>query len=376
MDQEKLGLTRANNVRHAAQSTRVLPNLVTYNTMMKACGLDTERARLLMEEMEDVGIAPDLKSWSILMDAYGSKGDLASALKVHEEMKSAGFEPDVIGFTALIKGCVQAGEPDMAFNFFKQMKDVGVRPNCVTYDALLRAQRNCGKFHEVQRALAVYEEMREAGYAPNDFLLHGLLKEWAEGISLAPLPSTASSGYTSNGDFDKGISEYTEALVQKVAVYAREDYLTKDLTIDLHGLSKGEARTTVLAVLRIMKEKYMLGKPVDEDLIIITGMGNHSEIKGVSVIREVVIKVLQKELGLPVMSVPFHNSSRNTRKELAQTSGEEETGSVEPIVGGSVRKDGLVEIKPRKPSNSGRLKVTKEALNMWLQKKTPIIDQI
>lgn len=363
-------------MRHAAQSTQVLPNLVTYNIMMKACGSDTERARVLMEEMEVVGITPDLTSWSILMDAYGSKGDLVSVLKAHEEMKSAGFEPDVIGFTALIKGCVQAGERDMAFDFFKQMKDAGVRPNCVTYNALLRAQRNCGKFHEVQRALAVYEEMREAGYAPNDFLLHGLLKEWAEGISLVPLPSATHLGYTSSGDFDKGISEYTEALVQKVAVYARDDYLTKDLTIDLHGLSKGEARTTVLAVLRIMKEQHMLGKPVEEDLIIITGMGNHSEIKGVSVIREVVIEVLEKELGLPVMSVPFHNSSRNSRMILAQTSGEEEKGFVVPKVGRSVRKDGLVEIKPRKPSNSGRLKVTKEALNTWLQKKTPTIDQL
>lgn len=142
------------------------------------------------------------------------------------------------------------------------MKAAGVRPNAVTYNTLLRGHRSHGEFYQVQRALAVYEEMREAGHVPNDFILQGLITEWAEGISTTSEPTLSDPG--------RGFLDYTEALVHKVAVHALG--ANDNLTIDLHGLSKGEARTAVLAVLRIIKERYSLGSPIQEDLIIITGM--------------------------------------------------------------------------------------------------------
>jgi hypothetical protein len=188
--------------------------------------------------------------------------------------------------------------------------------------------------------------------------LQGLIKEWAEGLSTLPPSSSAAS----EEDSDKGFLEYTEALLHKVAVHARGD--SNEYTIDLHGLSKGEARTAVLAVLRIIKERYLLGSPVQEDLIIITGMGRHSE-KGVSVIRDVVVGVLQKELGLSVMSVLADAPVRQDTSTLVVE--DSEHSEVKNI--NSSESDELVEIRPRRPINSGRLKVTKESLNSWLGRK-------
>jgi pentatricopeptide repeat protein len=158
------------SVRYA----RYKPNLITYNCMMKACGSAPERIRSLMQEMKTVGLVPDMKSWSILLDACGTKGDLEGSLVALEEMRASGFKPDVIAYTALMKACVQANQPDKAFEIFSEMKASGVRPNAVTYNTLLRGHRNNGRFYQVQRALAVYEEMREAGHVPNDFILQVL----------------------------------------------------------------------------------------------------------------------------------------------------------------------------------------------------------
>lgn len=155
------------SVRYA----RCKPNLVTYNSMMKACGGAPERVRSLMREMKTLSLVPDVKSWSILLDAYGTKGDLEGSLAALQEMKASGFKPDLIVYTALMKACVQANQPDKAFEIFSEMKASGVRPNAVTYNTLLRGHRNNGQFYQVQRALAVYEEMREAGHVPNDFIL-------------------------------------------------------------------------------------------------------------------------------------------------------------------------------------------------------------
>lgn len=198
--------------------------------------------------------------------------------------------------------------------------------------------------------------------------LQGLIKEWAEGLSTSPSSSSAESEV----DSDKGFLEYTESLVHKVAVHARGD--SNDYTIDLHGLSKGEARTAVLAVLRIIKERYLLGSPVDEDLIVITGMGRRSE-KGVSVIRDVVLGVLQKELGLRVESVFSDAPERQDSSiPLVEDSEDSEVEDINSSESNQLkwRLQGLaeiVEIRPRRPVNSGRLKVTKESLNAWLGKK-------
>lgn len=356
------GSNTSANMYWSIRSARCKPNLVTYNCMMKACGAAPEKILSLMREMKTLNLAPDVKTWSILLDAYGSKGDLEGALASLEEMQASGLKPDVIVYTALIKACVQSSQLDEAFEVFKEMKAAGVRPNAVTYNTLLRGHRSHGEFYQVQRALAVYEEMREAGHVPNDFILQGLITEWAEGIS--------TTSETTLSDPDRGFLDYTEALVHKVAVHALG--ANDNLTIDLHGLSKGEARTAVLAVLRIIKERYSLGSPIQEDLIIITGMGNRSEIKGVPVIRDVVLGVLQKELGLRVVPVFSDLADRpaaacNDAADDARVDSSSSSSSDGMLPTRAISE--LVEIRPRRPVNSGRLKVTKESLNEWLGRK-------
>ncbi|KAL2632836.1 hypothetical protein R1flu_004315 [Riccia fluitans] len=288
---------------HPTRSCQSKPNLVTYNTLMKACSQDPKSLKDIMDNVTEAGLTPDRTSWSTLIDAYGSKGNLQEAINAFDCMRKAGITPDLVAYTSIIKACVQAKDADLAFRFFHELKEVGLRPNKVTYNTLFKAQRKCRKLSEVQRALALYEEMRDAGFAPNDGILRVLLEQWAEGAIEGGEDEQRAISVKSQREGSAGLSEYTQLLLQKVAVHAQAEYLEPTL-IDLHGLSRGEARTTVLAVLRIIKERYNQGHPIKDDLVIITGVGRHSENPGNSVIRHAVLHVLQHELGIPVTCGP------------------------------------------------------------------------
>lgn len=72
---------------HTSNSSTLLvvpfrPTVTTYNILMKACGTNGERAKSVMNEMRRNGLCPDLISWSILMDIYGSSQNRDGAIQV------------------------------------------------------------------------------------------------------------------------------------------------------------------------------------------------------------------------------------------------------------------------------------------------------
>ncbi|GMI80041.1 hypothetical protein like AT5G02830 [Hibiscus trionum] len=76
-------------------------------------------------------------------------------------------------------------------------------------------------------------------------------------------------------------------------------------SIDLRGLTKVEVRIVVLAVLRMIKEKYNQGHLVKDDMLIILGVSErHEEATNVIFgVRDAVMKPLHDELGLEVLLV-------------------------------------------------------------------------
>ncbi|BBN05914.1 protein MpPPR_69 [Marchantia polymorpha subsp. ruderalis] len=399
--EESISGSCEDDVKSSTRSYHSKPNLVTYNTLMKACGQEPKLVKEVMDNIISAGLTPDRTSWSTLIDAYGSKGYLEEAINVFRSMKDVGITPDLVAYTSIIKACVEARDSDMAFQFFRELKGVGLRPNKVTYNTLFRAQRTCRKLCEVQRALALYEEMRDAGFAPNDGILRVLLEQWAEGAIEDGVSEQRASSVKYQREASAGFSEYTQLLLQKVAVHAQAKNPEPKL-IDLHGLSRGESRIAVLAVLRIIKERYSQGHPIKDGLVIITGIGRHSESPGNSVIRHAVLHVLQDELGLPVTCGPTEirivrktvqtssatESTSYDRNGLASkvsleekhrvfesqsTSGEDDQSDSlddeEMSDGFTGKGDRGPSFIARKPTNFGRLIVTRDALEAWLTKK-------
>jgi len=132
--------------------------------------------------------------------------------------------------------------------------------------------------------------------------------------------------------------------------------------VDVRGLSKVEARIVVLSVLRKIKEQYLLGRAVLDDVVIITGheKTSRTEVETSAVdVEHAIITVLTDDLGLEVLIGPGScppvsakpNALTKSRSNLEQVS-KNFTG------------------RPQ-----GVIKITINSLNHWLKKKVARIVQ-
>ncbi|KAL3839610.1 hypothetical protein ACJIZ3_024201 [Penstemon smallii] len=339
------------------------PTTSTYNILMKACGTDYYRAKALLGEMKILGLSPNHISWSILIDICGGSGNVAGAMHILRSMRETGFQPDVITYTTAIKVCVENKNPKLAFSLFGEMKKHQIKPNLVTYNTILGARNRYGSLLEVQQCLSVYQHMRKAGYKPNDYYLKQLIEEWCEGViqNRHERKDQVASGRRETNFGPESL------LLEKVAEHL-QDSTGESLSIDLRGLTKVEARIVVLAVLRKIKEKYITGNSVKDDLLIILGvqeLGARIAKDDNCGVREAVMKLLQHDLELQVLS-----SGSTTRKNIRRDNEIPMYPNLrlEEVLdrSGSSQASGS---PARRPIILQRLRVTRESLYHWLQRK-------
>ncbi|KAL5546242.1 hypothetical protein UlMin_005929 [Ulmus minor] len=347
-----------------AKKVSFTPTTTTYNILMKACGSNYYRAKTLMDEMRSVGLYPNQITWSILIDICGGSGNVEGALHILKSMRAAGIEPDVIAYTTVIKVCVESRNLKVAFALFEEMKRFQIQPNLVTYNTLLKARNRYGSLQEVQQCLAIYQDMRRAGYKSNDYYLKQLIEEWCEGVLQDNNKPNQLEELSSNNKVYK--EKPQTLLLEKVAEHI-QNHTAESLAIDLQGLAKVEARIVVLAVLRMVKENYMMGGSLKDDLLInlgVTKIGADLNEQNAEV-KDAITKLLKDELGLVLSTglkiAPNKQIVSETRTKASLRS--DKSGSKLHME---------ATYSTRRPVVIQRLKVTKESLESWLQRKSAL----
>ncbi|XP_048571443.1 pentatricopeptide repeat-containing protein At5g02830, chloroplastic isoform X2 [Triticum urartu] len=316
------------------------PTVTTYNILMMACGTNDERAKSVMNEMKRNGLCPDRISWSILMDIYGTSKNRNGAIQALRRMQRVGIKLNVSAYTVAIKACVESKDLKLALHLFEEMKAHQLKPNMVTYRTLLKARSKYGSLKEIQKCLAIYQEMRQAGYQAYDYYLKELIVEWSEGV----LSSDGGNRNFYHLDRKDERNESFNLFLEKVARFLQKD-VDQNQTVDVRGLSKVEARIVVLSTLRKIKEKHLLGRAVQDDLVIITGheKTSYTDVETTAIdVEYAITSVLKDELGLEVFVGP---ESR-------------------PPVSSKLRAPPC----PRRPQ--GMIKITVNSLNHWLKRKS------
>ncbi|CAH8379400.1 unnamed protein product [Eruca vesicaria subsp. sativa] len=356
-------LVRSNSSPYIQASNRFFfkPTTATYNILLKACGTDYYRGKELMDEMKSLGLAPNQITWSTLIDICGGSGDVEGAVRILRIMHSAGTRPDVVAYTTAIKICAENKSLKLAFSLFEEMRKYQIKPNWVTYNTLLKARSKYGSLLEVRQCLAIYQDMRKAGYKPNDRFLKELIEEWCEGVIQENSQSQNKASDQEGTYFGRPVS----LLIEKVATHLQER-TSGHLAVDLQGLTKVEARLVVLAVLRMIKEDYTRGDVVKDDLVIILGTGEASTDSGKQEIevKDVLVKLLKDELSLVVLPAGQRHVLDITQDARCMDDADQNTEHT------SENTKSLIGISPtRRPAILERLMVTKVSLLKWLQRK-------
>ena len=118
---------------------------------------------LLREMIEEKGISPTVKTYTIAVSACG--GDWKTALSLHDAMKEQGIEPDCFSYSATITSCGKGGQAGAALALYAEMKGLGIDLNEVVYCSLIKA---CFETKQnYSQALELVREATAKGIYPN-----------------------------------------------------------------------------------------------------------------------------------------------------------------------------------------------------------------
>eukprot|EP00916_Digyalum_oweni_P002514 GHVL01004617.1.p1 GENE.GHVL01004617.1~~GHVL01004617.1.p1 ORF type:complete len:839 (+),score=78.88 GHVL01004617.1:104-2620(+) len=166
----KLGKSSVKSLRESAKLHEVL-----FNSMLDACVAlkDLGRLREVFQMMKDQGVQPTAVTYGTLIKAFGQAGDLSMCFKIWDEMKRRNISPTSVTFGCLMDACVNNGEMDRTMEVFEAMQqDNSIVVNTILYTTLIKG---FAKLKQVDKAMAIYENMRKEKIACNSVTFNSLL---------------------------------------------------------------------------------------------------------------------------------------------------------------------------------------------------------
>jgi len=104
----------------------------------------------------------DLVSWTSMITAYGSHGQVYEALELFAEMLQSNVKPDRVTFLAILSACSHAGLVDDGLYHFNQMINVyGIIPRVEHYSCLITLLGRAGRLHEAYEILQSNPEISD-----------------------------------------------------------------------------------------------------------------------------------------------------------------------------------------------------------------------
>ena len=126
----------------------VQPDLVTYNTLLRACarrGLGDE-AEMLFTTMNEGSVLPDVSTYSCLVETFGKLLEKVSELM--RGMETGENLPEISSYNVLLEAYAHSGLIK-EMGVFRQMQEAGCTPNGGTYSILLNLYGRQGMYDDV-----------------------------------------------------------------------------------------------------------------------------------------------------------------------------------------------------------------------------------
>ncbi len=135
--------------------------------------LALEEGRCVHQQVIQHGLESDVFVESSLVDMYAKCGSLEDAWSVFNKMPAR----NVVTWTAIILGHVQCGQGQKALGLFQEMKQEGVDPNSVTFVGVLNA---CATVLALEGGRCVHQEVIQSGLELDVFVGSSLVDMYAK----------------------------------------------------------------------------------------------------------------------------------------------------------------------------------------------------
>ncbi|WOH09503.1 hypothetical protein DCAR_0728960 [Daucus carota subsp. sativus] len=138
---------------------------------------DFKRMNLLLQQMKDKGIQPDVVTFGILTKHLCKFHRVDEALDVYQKMVDGSegilVRPDVVLHNTLISGLCKVGRQEEGLEMVEQMKvKHGCMPNTSTFNSLIDGFCKAG---ELDRANEIFDLMNKEGILPNIITVNTLV---------------------------------------------------------------------------------------------------------------------------------------------------------------------------------------------------------
>ncbi|KAL6867593.1 hypothetical protein ACP4OV_015617 [Aristida adscensionis] len=166
------------NVFEEMKAAGVKPNLVVYNTMLDAMGRAMRPwvVKTIHREMVDKQVQPSRATYCCLLQAYTRARYGQDAMAVYRLLKDEGMDIDVMQYNMLLSMCADIGYVDEAEEIFRDMKaspDSRSKPDSWSYSSMVTLYSSVANVHGAE---GVLNEMVDAGFKPNIFILTSLIR--------------------------------------------------------------------------------------------------------------------------------------------------------------------------------------------------------
>merc|ERR1719252_352862 len=110
----------------------------------------------VLNDMKVARISPDIVTYSILIKASCTAGNLGNAMSLFEQLKQENLVLDEIAFNSLLNGCSKNNKVSYAETVFQSMRELGVKPSNITFSILVKMY---GKAKQLDKAVQMMEMM-------------------------------------------------------------------------------------------------------------------------------------------------------------------------------------------------------------------------
>lgn len=167
-------LAASNIVLDEMRNVGINPDLITYTTIIthlaKANNLSS--CYPMLEEMRKNGVKPNEVTYNVLLAAWKEREDLA---KIVEEMKRDGVTLDTEGYNILIQQSVKRGEIEEGKMLLQAMQEAGFQPDVISYNVLIHSLAK----HNIDECKEVLNEMMSRGIQPDYRTYNSIVSGWS-----------------------------------------------------------------------------------------------------------------------------------------------------------------------------------------------------